>query len=82
MNSIDDETGRQPVVRQRRTDNSGFARAQRRHGVEEMCDTSRAIRDGPHDDGRRRLAVADRNAHTRRGQGANKTLPEHIQAQA
>ena len=58
MDSIDDDTGGQPASERRHRQFQASARSGR-HGVEEMGDTSRAIRDGLHDDGRRRLAVAD-----------------------
>ena len=82
MDSVDDETGRQPVLRQRRADDPRCARTQRRHGIEQMGDAGRAIRDGLHDDGGGRLAVADRNSHTRRGQASGQSPPERIRAPA
>ena len=63
MDPIDNETGRQPLIRQRRADDPRLTRAQRRHGIEQMGHAGRAIRDGLHDNGGGRLAVPDRNPH-------------------
>ena len=72
MDPVDDKTGRQPVLRQRRADDPRATRTQRRHGIEQVGDAGCAIRDGLHDNGRGRLAVTDRNPHTRGGQRPDK----------
>ena len=72
MDPVDDETGRQPVFRQRRADDPRGTRTQRRHGIEQVGDAGCAIRDGLHDNGSGRLAVPDRNPHTRGSQRPDK----------
>ena len=65
MDAVDDKTGCQPVIRQRCADDPRLTRAQRRHGIEQMGDAGCAIGDSLHDNGGGRLAVPDRNSHTR-----------------
>ena len=69
MNSIDDKTSRQSIFGQRRTNDPGLPRTQRRHCIEKMGDAGCSIRDCLRDNGRGRLAVTDRYPHTRCGQG-------------
>ena len=72
MDPVDDETGRQPALRQRRANDPRGTCTQRRHCIEQVGDAGCAIRDGLHDNGSGRLAMPDRNPHTRGGQGPDK----------
>ena len=81
MDSINDETGRQSVLRQCCTNNSGFARAQRRHGIEKMSNAGCTVRDSLHDSGRRCLAVPDRDPHTRHGHSADEACRNTLRRQ-
>jgi hypothetical protein len=72
VDAIDNETCRQPRLRQRGTDNARGACAERWHRIEQMRDAGCALRDGLHDNGGGRLAVSDRNPHACRGKRHDK----------
>ena len=82
MDPVDDETGRQPVLRQRRANDPRGTRTQRRHCIEQVGHAGCAIRDGLHYNGSGRLAVPNRNPHTRGGQASGQSPPERIRAPA
>ena len=63
MDSVDDEPGGQPAVRQRGADDSRLSRTHRRHCIEQVSHAGHAIVGGLRDNDSARLAVTDRNPH-------------------